>query len=227
VQDTGDVLDAIGVGVNMLGEEIENSTVSLKVKEQLLKEIHHRVKNNLQIVSSLLKLQSETIPDKRYLMLISDSRNRINSMALVHEMLYSSPDLEKLSIHEYVRRLCENILKVSIKPGAEISFSYELDSGLQFDIDTMIPLGLIVNEIISNSLKFAFPDNTGVISVSLKKESGKFSLRVRDNGVGFPADFVFEKHANLGLQLIRMLTEQMGGMVNTTQEKGVAYHIVF
>jgi two-component sensor histidine kinase len=227
VKGDGDVLDAICAGVNMLGEEIESSTVSLKVKEQLLKEIHHRVKNNLQIVSSLLKLQSENVFDEKYLALIKDSRNRINSMALVHEMLYSSSDLGKINVSEYVRRLCESVLQASGRPGSEIDFQFILDRDLHFEIDMMIPLGLIINEALSNSLKFAFPENKGTVSISLKKEEEKFALKICDNGVGFPANFDFAKDANLGMQLIYMLSEQMDGNVQADHDKGASYHIVF
>ncbi|MBA3682524.1 MAG: sensor histidine kinase [Bacteroidetes bacterium] len=222
-----DTLDAIGAGVNMLGEELESSTVSLKEKEQLLKEIHHRVKNNLQIVSSLLNLQSENILDKRYLDLIIESRNRINSMALVHEMLYSSKDLSKIEMGEYVQRLSIGIQSSLLKNDANIKFHYNLQHDLYFDIDHMIPLGLILNEIISNSYKYAFPENTGRIDIEMSKTDKHYLLVVKDNGIGLKPNFDVKRDSNLGMQLIYMLTEQLDGKVGLDSVLGVAYEITF
>ncbi len=224
---TNDELDAIGAGVNMLGEELESSTLSLKEKEQLLKEIHHRVKNNLQIVSSLLNLQSENILDKRYLDLIIESRNRINSMALVHEMLYSSKDLSKIEISEYVQRLSIGIQNSLLKNDAKVQFNYSMQADLYFDIDHMIPLGLILNEIISNSYKYAFPTNEGRIDIEMSKADKHYKLVVKDNGIGFKVNFDIKRDSNLGMQLIYMLAEQMDGKVSVDSVLGVAYEIIF
>ncbi|MGZ3932768.1 MAG: sensor histidine kinase, partial [Bacteroidia bacterium] len=181
---TDDALDAIGAGVNMLGEELEISTISLKEKEQLLKEIHHRVKNNLQIVSSLLNLQTDSILDETYLSLIVESRNRINSMALVHEMLYSSKDLSKLEISRYIHRLCISIHQSLARKNSTIGFEYDIEDNLSFDIDHMIPLGLIINEIISNSFKYAFPENKGLVRIELHRTPPGYCLLIRDDGIG-------------------------------------------
>ena len=222
-----DILDAIGAGVNMLGEELENSTVSLKEKEQLLKEVHHRVKNNLQIVSSLLNLQSENIMDKKYLAMITDSRNRINSMALVHEMLYASQDLSKIEINEYIQRLCNSIHQSFSKPGSDIKLNFKIEQNLYFNVDHMISIGLIINEILSNSFKYAFPDNTGQISIQLNRSATDCKMMVLDNGVGFPENFDIEKDAHLGMQLISMLSKQIEGTINMSKEQGIGYHITF
>ncbi|MBA2612528.1 MAG: sensor histidine kinase [Bacteroidetes bacterium] len=219
-----ETLDAIGAGVNMLGEELESSTVSLKEKEQLLKEIHHRVKNNLQIVSSLLNLQSENILDKRYLDLIIESRNRINSMALVHEMLYSAKDLSKIEIGQYVERLSKGIQYSLSKNESDVKFDFNIDNGLYFDIDHMIPLGLILNEIISNSYKYAFPNNEGKITIEMRNKT-EYEMIVKDNGVGFKPHFDVKRDSNLGMQLIFMLAEQMDGKVEIKSEIGVSYQI--
>lgn len=222
-----DVLDAIGAGLNMLGEELESSTVSLKEKEQLLKEVHHRVKNNLQIVSSLLNLQSDKILDEKYLGLITDSRNRINSMALVHEMLYASKDLSKIEINAYVQRLCRSIHHSFSKPGSNITFNFSVDSNLFFNIDHMISLGLILNEIISNSFKYAFPEDKGEINIELHRTENEYFLKIQDNGVGMQADFDPEKDGHLGMQLIRMLSEQMDGKIHINHTQGTCYNITF
>lgn len=223
----GDVLDAIGAGLNMLGEELENSTVSLKEKEQLLKEVHHRVKNNLQIVSSLLNLQSDNILDKKYLDLITDSRNRINSMALVHEMLYASKDLSKIEINAYIERLCRSIHQSFSKPGSDISFEFSIEPNLLFNIDHMISLGLILNEIISNSFKYAFQQNQGRINIDLRRSETHYCLKIKDNGIGLNATFDLEKDGHLGMQLIHMLTEQMDGKINIEAGEGTMFTITF
>lgn len=222
-----DVLDAIGAGINMLGEELESSTVSLKEKEQLLKEIHHRVKNNLQIVSSLLNLQSESIMDERYLAMIKDSRNRINSMAIVHEMLYASKDLSRISISEYIQRLCNSIHQSFSRPGSDISFNFDLEKELFFEIDHMIPLGLIINEVVSNSFKYAFPQNKGCISIRLHRRAAGFHLQIDDNGVGLTENFDPEKDGHLGMQLILMLCQQMDAQVEISHTQGTIYSIIF
>ncbi len=230
----GDILDAIGAGVNMLGEELESSTVSLKEKEQLLKEVHHRVKNNLQIVSSLLNLQSVNVLDPSYLALINDSRNRIYSMALVHEMLYASKDLSKVEIQEYILRLCASLKSSFSKPGYEVNFVCQIQKDLFFDIDYMISIGLILNEIISNAYKYAFPGRDGTIWINLEStnagcgnERKKYKLQVKDDGIGLSDTFDPNKHSQLGMQLISMLTEQIDGNMNLESSKGTSYTIVF
>ncbi|MCE3226533.1 MAG: hypothetical protein K0S32_1084 [Bacteroidetes bacterium] len=227
ISGNGDSIDALCAGVNMLGEELESSTLSLREKEQLLKEIHHRVKNNLQIVSSLLNLQSENIKDPAYLNMIVASRNRINSMALVHEMLYASRDLTKIEIGEYIKRLSNNIYLSLSKPDASIHFVYNIEKSYYFEIDKMIPLGLIINEVITNSMKYAFPDNKGSIGIGISDSDGTTTLLISDSGVGFPKGFNLEKDSNLGLQLIKMLTEQLSGKLNINFEGGTSYNIAF
>lgn len=224
---TGDIFDAMGAGVNMLGEELKSSVVSLREKEQLLREIHHRVKNNLQIISSLLSLQTHNVKDENFLALIRESRNRIKSMALVHEMLYATSNLSEIRLKKYIVNLSESIYDSYRRPGASIEFKYEIDEGVHFDIDRMIPLGLIINEIISNSLKYAFPGNKGIISVSLASNRRRYALTVADNGKGLPARFAVKKDANLGMQLIYMLAEQLNGKATLLRKKGTAYKIEF
>ncbi|MDZ4665236.1 MAG: sensor histidine kinase [Bacteroidota bacterium] len=221
------VLDGIGAGVNMLGEELQHSTISLKEKEQLLKEIHHRVKNNMQIISSLLSLQSENTEDEKFIALIRESRNRINSMALVHEMLYQSDDLSKIELKEYIETLGSSVHQSYVLPNSDLEFIYEIEKNVHFDIDKMIPIGLILNEAISNSLKHAFPKRKGKISVALKPLNEKYVLSVSDDGIGFKKDFDLERDSHLGIQLIYMLTEQLGGKLEVKRENGVSYSIVF
>ena len=227
ISSEGDVFDAIGAGVNMLGEELKSSTVSLREKEQLLREIHHRVKNNLQIISSLLSLQTHNVKDKNFLSLIRESRNRIKSMALVHEMLYSTKDLSRVKLKNYVKTLCESIYESYRRPKMQLIFSYSVSEDVYFDIDRMIHLGLILNEIISNSLKHAFTGNKGNIDITLKNLQNKYALTVKDNGRGLPKGFNVKKHSNLGMQLVFMLAEQLNAKISLDGSKGTSYKIQF
>lgn len=221
------VMDGIGSGVNMLGEELQHSTVSLKEKEELLKEVHHRVKNNMQIISSLLNLQSDNIVDDKVLSLLRESRNRVNSMALVHEMLYKSKDLSKIPIKQYIESLCASIRQSYVLPGSDIEFNYDVGQDIYFDIDKMIPIGLILNEAVSNSLKYAFPHKNGIINISLSCMDNSFALFVGDNGKGLKDDFDRERDSHLGMQLISMLTEQLDGQLELENFNGVCYTIRF
>lgn len=227
VEDRYSLLDAIGAGVNMLGEELQSSTFSLREKEQMLKEIHHRVKNNLQIVSSLLNLQSENNFDAKFQALISASRNRINSIALVHEMLYSSTDLKGLDLGKYIQRLSQNILQSMAPPHSDIRFHYKFTGQVYVDIDRMIPVGLILNEAITNSIKYAFPSGTGLITIGLAAEENKKVLSVSDNGVGLPNGFTASEGGSLGMQLIDMLSEQIGAQKELSRDKGLCYTFAF
>ncbi len=227
VKSDDSVLDGIGAGVNMLGEELQHSTISLREKEQLLKEIHHRVKNNMQIIASLLSLQSENSEDEKFNALLRESRNRINSMAIVHEMLYQSEDLSKIELKEYIVTLCSSVHQSYAKPDSFIEFVYELEKDVHFDIDKMIPIGLILNEAISNSLKHAFPQKKGNVNIALHPAKEKYILSISDNGTGFRKDFDLERDSHLGIQLIYMLTEQLGGKLDVKMDNGVCYRIEF
>ncbi len=222
-----DVFDAISAGVNMLGEELENSTISLKEKEQLLQEVHHRVKNNLQIISSLLNLQSESVQDKKFLSLIRESKNRINSMALIHEMLYATKDLSHINFKEYVEKLYRSIYHTFETRDYKIDFQFIMRREQRFEMDTMIPLGLILNEIITNSFKYAFPDNQGEIRVEVSKEEELLTISIRDNGVGLPADFDHENSKSLGIQLIYLLAEQIEAQLELDRSSGTCYSLHF
>jgi two-component sensor histidine kinase len=223
-----DVLDGIGIGVNMLGEELKYAEFSLREKEQLLKEVHHRVKNNLQIVSSLLNLQSENITDEKYLGLIKESQNRINSMALVHEMLYKSKDLSKIELKQYIEKLCSSVNMSYSSPEKAIIFDYNIESGIFLAIDMMIPIGLMLNEILSNSFKYAFPEKKkGVISIELTRSKNEIKMKVFDNGIGLKKNFDIKKTGSLGMQLVQMLGDQIDAGVSVSSDKGTRYEISF
>lgn len=222
-----DVFDSIGTGVNMLGEELESSTVSLREKEHLLKEVHHRVKNNLQIISSLLNLQSDNFEDERFLAMIRESKNRINSMALIHEMLYMAKDLSQINMSDYISKLSQSVYQSFNIKGSSIVFKYDLDENIYLEIDRMIPIGLVLNEIISNSLKYAFPTKEGSIDFCLQRKGENVCFTISDNGVGIPKDFDYDQAKSLGVQLIPMLCDQIDAGLKINSEKGTRYDLCF
>jgi len=200
---------------------------SLREKEVLLKEIHHRVKNNMQVISSILNLQSRQIKNKHALKMFEDSQNRIKSMALVHEKLYESENLARIDFAEYTRSMT-NYLFSLYRIGPAIGLNIDIKDSL-LDVNTAIPCGLIINELISNSLKYAFPEGIeGEICIQLYSDKdGKFTLIVEDNGIGFPKDLDFRKTESLGMQLIIMLVEQLEGTIELDKTKGTSFTITF
>lgn len=214
LDDNEDELTAIAAGVNMLGEELKANSVSLKEKERLLKELHHRVKNNMQIIVSMMRLQTLNETDPRILAFVRDSKNRIDSMALVHEMLYSSEGFEFTSLAEYVDFLQRSIFLSYAPPKHQIEVVLDVSDDCMFNIDKMIPLGLILNELFSNSLKHAFPESKGKIKLLAYRQESNHVLTYEDDGIGLPPNFNFEEVESLGMQLIMMLTEQLDGEIS-------------
>lgn len=201
---------------------------SLAEKEVLLREIHHRVKNNLQIITSLLNLQSRHIEDEPALDMFQESRNRVRSMALVHEKLYRSNDLAKVDFSEYIQSLGRHLFMSYGINSAVIDLDVRV-SDVFLDINTSIPCGLIINELISNSLKHAFYGRKqGKIHVGLGPgKNGKYKLLVKDDGVGLPKGLDVKKTESLGLQLVTMLVEQLQGTLRIENKKGTAIEIIF
>lgn len=203
---------------------------SLKEKELLLREIHHRVKNNMQIISSLLKLQFDYIKDDQYLWVFQDCQNRIKSMALIHENLYHSNDLSRIDFHDYIENLANNLCVFFKIDTNKILLKIEVD-GISLGIDTAIPCGLIINELVSNTLKHAFPNGRdGEIRISLSEIENKneYELVVSDNGVGLPKNLDYRHTESLGLQLVIMLAEdQLQGKVKRSKRKGTEFKINF
>jgi PAS domain S-box-containing protein len=204
---------------------------SLAEKEILLKEIHHRVKNNLQIISSLLALQANKVEDERTTQALDDSRSRVRSMALVHETLYQSPDLGHVDAKAYLEKVARQLFSI-YHSKLDIA-ALKLDvAPIHLSLDTAIPCGIITNELVSNALKHAFPptlaDRSGWIKMSLTEiEYNRFRLSVVDNGIGLPAEFNLDTTDSLGMQLIQILTDQLGGQLETVSDKGTAFHITF
>ena len=214
----------------------EHIKESLAEKEVLLKEIHHRVKNNLQIISSLLNLQSGYVEDDSTLQMFRESQNRVRSMALIHEKLYRSGDLARVDFAEYIRDLANYLFRIYSSSSMGINLKIKIDDVL-LDIDRAISCGLIVNELVSNSLKHAFKwdapgDNRGYprgeISVELYSESDeKLALMVSDNGSGFPEEVDFQETESLGLQLVNTLADQIDGEIELDRSHGTAFKIIF
>ncbi len=198
----------------------------LEEKEILLQEIHHRVKNNMQIISSLLKLQSAHIKDERALELFQNSRDRVKTMALIHDALYRSKDLAHIDFADYVRKLTTQIF---ISYGANsnlIKLNINIKDVLM-DISTAIPCGLIINELVSNSLKYAFPKGKGEISISFTCKDQVNILRVKDNGIGISGKIDLENSSTLGLLLVNSLTKQLDGTLKLEKVKGTSFKIAF
>ncbi len=205
----------------------ENLQASLHEKEVLLREVHHRVKNNLQIISSLLNLQSSYIKDEKAFGYFQESQNRIKSMALIHEKLYRPKDLTKINFSEYLQDIISYLSSMYSKENQSISFETEIDD-VYMNMDIAISLGLIINELVTNSLKYAFPNNVnGNISINLRNENENLELSVQDNGVGFPVDFDLNNTNSLGLQLVKAFTQQLKGNLVIDDKNGTSINITF
>ena len=200
---------------------------SLNEKELLLREIHHRVKNNMQIISSLLNLQRSYIHDEEAANILQESQGRVKSMALIHEKLYQTSDLARINVEEYIQSLTMNLFhSYTVNPGIKLSMDV---SDLYFNIDTAVPLGLIINELVSNSLKYAFKDrDEGEIRISLLEtaEPGKYLLLIRDDGTGFPHELDFAESHSLGLQLVNTLVNQLDGEIEMITNGGTTFNII-
>lgn len=202
---------------------------SLREKEALLKEIHHRVKNNLQVTSSLLRLQAQAIEDPRAREMFEETESRIQSMALVHEKLYQSTNLSRIDFADYVRSLGDLLFRSSAITSATITLDVA-GSETFFSIDTAVPCGLIVNELLSNALKHAFPANrSGHIHVQLEEQLERWvTIRVSDDGIGLPRGFDLAKAETLGLRLIQALVEQIDGRITIqSADAGSQFSISF
>ena len=208
IEGSDDIIDALAAGINMLGEELQHSTVSLQEKEVLLKEVHHRVKNNLQIISSILRLQSEFSNSRTEKKSLEDCQNRIMSMALLHEKLYQSENLENIEICGYVGSIIDHLSESLSVKNVKIGFT-QLMNKKSFHLDELIPIGLIMNELITNALIHAFDGQSlGEITVTIDDHGDEIHLIVHDNGKGFnPNDG--RDFKNLGMELIESLVEQI------------------
>jgi len=207
----------------------EQIKASLKEKEILLREIHHRVKNNIQVISSLLSLQAGYITEEKYLDMFRESQNRILSMSLIHEKLYHSRDLTKIDFNDYVRDLVYDLFEYYGANTGSIALNINVEN-VSLGIDSAIPCGLIINELVTNSLKYAFPDGRkGELNVSLRPiDDNMIELIIGDNGIGIPEELDFRNTRSLGLHLVTILVEnQLHGEINLDRSKGTEFQIKF
>ena len=201
---------------------------SLKEKEVLLKEVHHRVKNNLQVISSILNLQSTYINDEKTLSILRESQNRVKSMSFIHESLYRTKDFNSIDFSEYIERLSKNMVYSYQYSKNRILLKLDIDK-VFLSLDISIPCGLIINELLSNALKYAFPENKkGKILISVKEaKKARIEIKVEDNGVGFPKDIDIKKGESLGMLLVNTLVEQIDGNIKVRSKEGTKYLITF
>lgn len=215
---------------NLLEQRVEMRTREImrqkEEKDVLLKEVHHRVKNNMQVITSLLNIQSFYIKDPESLKLIAESKNRIKSMALIHEKLYESKEFTKISISDYVDSLLSELIG-AYGINQEIVLDKKISAG-NFSIDTVIPLGLLINEVISNSLKYAFVNReVGNILVELSQHGENYYMIIGDDGIGIPKDSLQKESSTLGLELIKLLTDQLNGEVKLLDRPGTYFEVIF
>ncbi|WP_415843907.1 sensor histidine kinase [Zobellia nedashkovskayae] len=200
-------------------------------KELLLRTVHHRVKNNLQTVSSLLSLQSKNTTNVKIKELAISSQHRINSMAMIHEMLYMQDNISQIAFKPYLKELTDFLVKSANSKNLDVTVNIDMPD-VNLGLDTTIPLGLLINEAVTNSLKYGFPENTtGRIDILLKEnteESQSYFLDITDDGVGFSEEINHKTTKSLGLKLMHNLGRQLRGSVSRIKtEKGTGYHIIF
>ncbi|MBD2504380.1 PAS domain S-box protein [Anabaena azotica] len=207
---------------------LEQIQRSLDEKETLLKEIHHRVKNNLQIISSLLRMQSRRSFDEATLLLFTESQNRVQSMALIHEQLYQSADIHQINFGNYIKSLTDSLFRCYGVSQKNIVLHLETN-GIKLILDNAIPCGLIINELVSNSLKYAFgKQQQGNIRISLQETpENELVLMVRDSGVGIPETLDWENANSLGLRIVRNLVRQLKGKIILERDRGTTFYICF
>ncbi|MDP1552003.1 MAG: sensor histidine kinase [Methanobacteriaceae archaeon] len=212
---------------------IQTRSLSLQVnqlmedKEMLIKEIHHRVKNNLMIIASLLNMQSYYIKDEEAKAYFKESENRAQSMALIHERLYRTGDLQNVELVDYITSLAKDLFGTYVTNPDKVKMEINVEN-VKLHIDSMIPLGLIINELVTNTLKYAFPeDKTGTLIIKFYKKDNEFFLTVKDDGVGIPKDFDIENSVRFGMQLITNLTHQLDGELEIIKRPGATFNIKF
>jgi len=201
---------------------------SIQEREMLLKEVHHRVKNNMQIISSMLRLHAMKTDDEKYQTFLMGSQNRIRSLALIHEMLYASDDLTRVDFHNYVSTLSHQMLRSSTANPNDVKIILNIKVAT-LGIDLAIPCALIINELLLNSLKHAFPDSrSGEITVEFDRSGAAcYRLVVRDNGIGFPGDFDINATQSFGINLVKILTQQVRGTIKVDSHEGMSFTIIF
>ena len=226
----GNVIEISGIGHDITEKKLADEKIrqSLQEKEVLLKEVHHRVKNNLQVISSILNLQSSYVKDTSTLNILKESQNRIKSMAFIHESLYQTKDFSSINFSEYVVNLSHNLIHSYANFDHEIKLNLDIQN-VFLNLDLAIPCGLIINEIVSNALKYAFIDNSegGEITIRMYIQEDDLILIIGDNGIGLSSDIDYRNTESLGLQLVVTLTDQLNGSIELDRRRGTVYTIIF
>ncbi|MBT9099578.1 PAS domain S-box protein [Methylovulum psychrotolerans] len=215
--------------IDITGRKTANDKLkqALNEKEVLLKEVYHRVKNNLQVVSSLINLQARNVKNAETVDLLKQSADRIKAMAILHEKLYQSKDLARIDFNAYIHSLADHLLYGYGEGSDKIQISLRIDD-IFLDVDTAIPCGLIISELLTNSLKHAFPEGRrGTIAITFTEDAGEFILVIADTGVGFPSSVDFRNSTSLGLQLVTTLTNQLMGEMTLDGQDGAAFTLRF
>jgi len=224
---SGKINNWIGIDVDITEHKRFEKQIkaSLKEKERLLQEIHHRVKNNLQVISSLLNLQSKYVKDENLIKVFEECKNRIKVMAVIHERLYQSKNLTNIDSEEYIKNLAKDVFSSHVLNKKLITLKIKTNSFLM-DINTAIQFGLILNELVSNSIQHAFPKGKkGEININLIKEDDTLLLTISDNGVGLSNRIDFQNATSLGLRLVNILTKQLGGRIEIDRTNGTKFSI--
>lgn len=226
----GEIVGLCGIARDITKQKKDEELIkkSLYEKEMLMREMNHRVKNNLAVISSLLSAQSSYVDDKKSKDIIKDCQNRARSMALIHERLYQSHDLKRIDFADYISTLVTDLFSAYKVNQEMVSLGLNIPTTMM-DVNTAIPLGLILNELVSNSLKYAFPEGRpGEIKISLEKSAeNQLSLRVHDNGIGIPDDFDIEKTNSFGLNIVNLLVKQIHGAMEINNDNGAYFNIIF
>jgi two-component sensor histidine kinase len=200
---------------------------SVKEKEVLLKEVHHRVKNNLQVINSILNLQSSYVKDEETLQIIIESQNRIRSMSFIHESLYQTKDFTHISFDNYITTLIKNLVQSYEVRANQIELDLVIEK-VDLALDQAIPCGLILNELITNALKYAYPDGEkGVISIKVNSKGSDIQMSVKDYGVGLPKGLNIAESDSLGLSLVDTLVSQLEGECTVKTDNGTEFLIIF
>jgi len=196
-------------------------------KETLLRELQHRVKNNLNVVSSLIDLKAMELPEGAMREIFTETRNRVQSISAVYERLYLSEDLETVELGAYIRDLADIIFHAYEIGEGKVRLSVAAERA-KLETKRAVPLGLILNELVSNALKYAYPgDARGELRIALSREGGRIELSVSDDGVGLPSGFDPDSDGNMGMQLVRMLSEELGAELRVTNGKGLTVRLGF
>lgn len=228
--ENGKVIEVSGIAHDITEKKLteEHIRQSLQEKEVLLKEVHHRVKNNLQVISSILNLQSSYVRDQGTLNILKESQNRIKSMAFIHESLYQTKDFSSINFTEYVENLANNLMHSYSNINHDVKLKLDIQN-VFLNLDLAIPCGLIINEIVSNALKYAFVDKSeeGEITIKMLVKEDKLLLMIGDNGRGLPSTIDYRNTESLGLQLVVTLVDQLGGTIELENNKGVNFIIIF